>query len=443
VLRTNRGVCAAVPFWSVNPINSLRPILVVLWGILTCLSSSASDNSPAVVLHRAALTSPNQQPGDNYGGAVAIDGNTVVIGATFSNTAYVFEMPASGWKNMTQTAMLTPSDDADHFGASVAISGDTVVIGAPYSTVNGETQQGSVYVFVKPARGWRNMTQTAKLTGQHLDNTGMDFLGNTVSISGSTIAVSVPNVAPNNGALGWGEVLIYVRPPGGWTDTTETAVLYIDPTFYPDYGVGFAASVAISGDTLIVGANGCCDNGQSYVGQAYIYVEPSGGWATSSDYNAELTGTEVQAGDNYGQSVAIAANTVVVGSPQTDTFQVGAAYVYVEPSAGWSTMTQTAELYPLFTLQGNFGQSVAISARQIFIGAPLTELRNSSQGAAYLFVRPAHGWRSTSKFNVRLINNPPDNSFGQSVAISGTTSVVGYSGTFDTNGGATVFWVTP
>jgi hypothetical protein len=417
-------------------------LLGLLWFGLGRPRCVAADRSRLTV-HRANLNSTEQQPGDGYGAAVAVQGDTVVVGAPLANAAYVFQKPANGWQNMTQTAILTASDDADHFGASVAISDDTIVVGAPYTTVNGEVEQGAAYVFVKPAGGWADMTQTAKLTGLHLDNKGIDLLGNTVSVSRNTIVVGVPNVNQGGAALGWGEALIYVEPQGGWTDSTETAVLYVNPADYPFLGLGFGVSTAISGSTVVVGANGCCIDGDVGLGAAYVYVEPTAGWETTDAYNGELTGTEVQPGDYFGESVSVDGSTVLVGSPQTYSFSVGAAYVYVEPPGGWISMTQTAELYPLFTIEGNFGQSVSISGKDVLIGAPLTAVSHSNQGAVYLFREPNSGWRSTMKYRAKLTNSPQFYSFGQSVSIADTTSVVGFSGTFKSNGGAQVFWLAP
>lgn len=422
----------------------LHPLLAFFSGLLCVAFASSScwaaNHTPSVTIQRAKLDSTEQQPDDGFGAAVATEGNIVVVGALNADAVYVFEKPSGGWQNMTQTATLTPSDDADHFGAAVAISGNTIVVGAPYTTVNGEVEQGAVYVFVKPAGGWTNMTQTAKLTGFHMDDKGVDLLGNAVSISGDTIVAGVPNVYANGESLGWGEALVYVEPPGGWIDSTETAVLYIAPILYPSLGVGFGTSVGISGDAVVVGANGCCAQGGSNLGAAFVYVEPTGGWATTSAYNAELTGTEVQQNDFFAESVAIDGDTVVVGSPQTDTFEVGAAYVYVKPATGWASMTQSAELYPLPTIQGNFGQSVAIRKNVVLIGAPSTAVQNSPQGVAYLFVKPGRGWRSTMKYNARLTNYTGFHYFGQSVSMAGSTAVIGFSGTYKTNSGADVFW---
>ena len=94
---------------------------------------------------------------------MAISGNTIVVGAggttvqgnPHQGAAYVFVQPANGWTNMTQTAELAASDGyvGDDFGASVAISGNTLVAGAPYASIGSNFQQGASYVFVEPSGG--------------------------------------------------------------------------------------------------------------------------------------------------------------------------------------------------------------------------------------------------------------------------------------------------
>lgn len=408
--------------------------------LLLCIvvSLSAEGSNQKVRLRTAELKPLGTSA--NFGNAVATDRDTVVVGAMAtvvdgrpSGAAYVFVRPPTGWTNMTQTAMLTASDnDAYHLGAAVAISGDTIVVGAPWTMVNGILQEGAVYVYVKPAGGWTNMTETAKLTGFHVDSEGYDWIGSTVSIDGDTIVAGVPNVTQDGNSFANGEAFVYVRPPSGWTSATETAVLYSPPDGFPNYGLGFGASVGISSGTIVVGATGCCSNGESTVGSAYVFVEPAGGWVSTDNYNAELTGTEVGPNDFFGYAVAIEGNTIVVGSPQTESYQVGAAYIYVEPTGGWTDMTQTAELYPLPAVTGNFGESLAIREKVILIGAPNTSLQYGQQGKAYVFVEPKSGWRTTYKCNASLTLSGAYN-FGESISISGGTAVIGDGGS--SNGG--------
>src|SRR5207248_1014438 len=133
--------------------------------------------------------------GDQFGSSVAISGDTIVVGARghrvrvngTAGAAYVFEKPVFGLANATQDSDLTASDGApgDSFGNSVAISGDTVVVGPSQHQVGANHNQGEAYVFVKPAGGWLDSTQTARLT--LYNGAANDALGQAVAISGDTV----------------------------------------------------------------------------------------------------------------------------------------------------------------------------------------------------------------------------------------------------------------
>ncbi|MFN8453932.1 MAG: FG-GAP repeat protein [Anaerolineae bacterium] len=88
-----------------------------------------------------------------------------INGQVDQGSAYVFAA-GSGWSDMTQVAKLTASDGAadDNFGGHVAINGDTIIVGSSHDDIGPNSDQGSAYVFVKPGGGWSDMTQTAKLT---------------------------------------------------------------------------------------------------------------------------------------------------------------------------------------------------------------------------------------------------------------------------------------
>lgn len=106
--------------------------------------------------------------------------------------------PSGGWVNTTQTAKLTASDGAanDRLGWSASASGNTITIGAPYASIGSNQNQGAAYVYVKPASGWADTTQTAKLTAS--DGGKDDTLGWAVSNRGATILPGVPNATINS-----------------------------------------------------------------------------------------------------------------------------------------------------------------------------------------------------------------------------------------------------
>ena len=326
-----------------------------------------------------------------------------------------------------QMAKLTASDGvvADYFGYSIAVSGDTVVTGVPYAGIGGNVSQGSAYVFVKPAGGWATTSgYTAKLTAA--DGVANDSFGHSVAISGDTMAVGAPYVN-----FGQGAAYVFVKPAGGWATTSAyTAKLTAsDGVFFDDFGY----SVTISGDTVVVGAYGVTVGGHAGQGAAYVFVKPAGVWATTSIYKAKLTASDGDAGDYFGYSVAISGDTVVVGAPFADIgghADQGAAYVFVKPAGVWATTSSfTAKLTALDGAASDyFGNSVAISGDTMVAGASYANIGgNTNQGAAYVFVKPAGVWATTSGYIAKLTaaDGLANDHFGNSVAISGDTMVFG------------------
>ncbi|HEY6292912.1 MAG TPA: FG-GAP repeat protein [Terriglobia bacterium] len=327
---------------------------------------------------------------------------------------------------IVQLAELTASDGAasEALGSSIAISGNTVVAGAPTGSALG----GAAYVFVEPATGWANMTQTAKLTTTDSQRPGE--LGASVAMSGNTVVVGAPLVLVD-GHVDQGAAYVYVEPPGGWKDMIATAKLTAFDGEDDDF---FGSAVAIDNGTVAVGAPA-----ELVPGMAYVYVEPSGGWKTTSMYDAKLTASDGTTYDQFGGSVSMSGNTIVTGAQHTR-----AAYVFVRPAEGWTSMTQTAELTASGRPGGDLGISVSISGNTIVAGAPTTPLTYDLEGAVYLFVKPAAGWANMAPTATLTASNARYGaSLGQSVAISGNTVLAGAIGAGPSLGGAVYVFVEP
>jgi hypothetical protein len=421
------------------------PIATVACALLICSSYSlAADQKPTsfaslplgaqasikAALKRDApignfvLTASDQQDYNSFGISVAIDGDTVVVGANwapYSDTgfgpgaAYVFVKPATGWKNMTQTAKLTASDgqNGDSFGYSVSISNNTILVGAFNASIGGSQSQGGAYVFVEPPGGWTNTTETAKLTAS--DGGAFAYFGAAAAISGNTVVVGAQYSSGDN--PGPGKAYVFVEPVGGWTDMTQTAELTAsngEP--YDDFGY----AVSLGPDAVVVGGGRCglC------TGTAYVFVEPTSGWVNTTE-TARLTPSDgPQAAGSFGQSVSLSGNTIAIGDPDHNPEQSGAVYVFVEPNGGWVDMTQTAELTVEKVKVACVGNAVSTNASVIIAGADCTQ---GHTGIAYVFVEPMNGWHNTSQFALRL--SVPftyqQDYFGGSMSISGTTGIVG------------------
>ena len=170
----------------------------------------------------------------------------------------MFQRPASGWTNATQTAELTASDGVanDRFGSSVAIAGATAVVSSPVHAVGATQGAGTVYVFQRPETGWANGAQTAEL--QASDGTANLALGSAVSVSAdaSTIAAGARGYGGNTGPTPFtGAVYVFVRPPGGWASGTQTAELTASDAG-GSASLGSTVAISADGNTIVAGAPG-------------------------------------------------------------------------------------------------------------------------------------------------------------------------------------------
>jgi hypothetical protein len=398
----------------------LSAILALI--LLVCFSASGQRTGETNAWAQLAeLTPTTRVDQDWFGVTSAISGNTVVVGAFDANiektgAAYVYVKPSSGWGNMTQTAALTPSDAGEGFGTSVAISGNTIIVGAANaSNLNHQTPQnqgpGAAYIFVKPVSGWKDMTETAKLTAS--DGADGDAFGYNVSISGNTAAVGA--LFAHSGA---GAAYVFVKPASGWSKMTQTGELTVsDSSTFDNMG-----SVAISGSTVVTGAYGH----NNFMGAAYVFVRPSTGWKNMTQ-TAEFKST--QANQIYGFSVATDGKTAIVGAVGGQQ-GIGAAFLYVKPNSGWKNTSKfTAKLTASSASQvSGLSQGISISGKAIVLGAPGTTVgSNSGQGAVLVYIEPTTGWKTTSRFAAKLTGSDgaANDNLGVSAAVSGSTIIGG------------------
>jgi hypothetical protein len=409
-------------------------LMVGLMTLLLCASAAAqgarrtggdSSADPGPWKQLTKLTESDGQESDWLGWSVAIskDGNTVAVGAVGwcrghgfngcgQGAVFVFVKPVSGWTDMTETATLTASDTqpGEYLGESVAISddGSTIVAGAPDWPADG-TGSGALYVFVRPKTGWMNGTERARLNAT---DTGTN-LGQSVAMSGRTI---VGGAEYFNGFQG--AAYVFVEPQTGWANVTQTARL--TPS---DGKEGFMGdSVSISGDTVVAGAPitgvGGAGNG------AYVFVKPKSGWKNKTE-TAKLTASR-GTGFKLGYSVSINGDSIAVGGPEKSNSN-GAVYVFVKPTQGWRSKTETARLMvpPKFDFLG-YSVSVDNNGKNIIAGAPGWQ-DGGGNGSVDLFVKPASGWKTTSKFKVRLTATDGRNmdNLGYSVSASPMAIVAG------------------
>jgi hypothetical protein len=379
------------------------------------------------IIQLAELTASDGLTNTGFGYPVAVSGNTLVVGGAGGDgelgAAYVFVKPATGWANMTETAELTASDaqKTSSVGISVAISGNTIVVGLPCETIDSNQFQGSAYVFVEPTGGWTNMTQTAELTAS--DGGAGNFFGLSVAIGKHIIVVGSPDRASSS-PQDSGAAYVFVEPKIGWRHATQTAKLTASDGVVQAL-LGSAVAINAGGDTVMVGAPLAHPMGTITQGAVYVFVEPPSGWADATQI-AELSSFENAGTDGLGGSLSIQGNTVVAGAG--DSYDgTGAVYVFVEPSGGWTNMTETAQLTALGGSIGDgLGSSVVLYGDVILAGALGATVRsNRDQGEVYIYREPGNGWTTTSNFNAKFTasDGVAYATFGNSVAASSTVFV--------------------
>ncbi|HTW02454.1 MAG TPA: putative Ig domain-containing protein [Streptosporangiaceae bacterium] len=241
-----------------------------------------------------------------FGGSVALSGGTLVIGTYSFNQVFIYAGSGGTW---TQQAFLVPAQPGN-FGHSLAIDGDTVVVGAPVTSAGGAGQSGAAYVFAESGGSW---TQQAELTAT--DAADGDQFGTSVAVSGGTVVVG----AAGNDS-GTGAAYVFTGSGTSWSQQAELAPA--DPN--GDNRDAFGLAVALSGNTLLVGAPGHDpgDTGTG-VGAAYLYSGSGATWTQQ----AELQASDAASYDRFGQSVAVSGNTLLAGAPGHDN-AAGAAYVF-------------------------------------------------------------------------------------------------------------------
>jgi hypothetical protein len=256
------------------------------------------------------------------------------------------------------------------------------------------------------------------------DAVANDDFGVSVAISGNTIVVGSFNHDDGNGA-GEGAAYVYVKPKHGWALTKPVAELTPDDGASGDL---FGAALDISGNTIVVGSPG-----HGGVGSIYVFTKPKTGWPATMHETAELNAPGLSMYDGLGQSAAIAGDTVVAGAPNHEVAGksiAGVAYVWVRPKAGWaSTSTPTATLTPSsVAAKARFGTAVAISGPTIAIGASDFAVgAKTLVGRGYVFARPAHGWSGAvhQRATLRPSDGTTNTAFGISIASTPSTIVVG------------------
>jgi len=453
---------------------------------------------------QAYLKAPNAEVYDYFGYSVAVSGDTVAVGAIYEDSdqttitngatasadnsaatagaVYIFRRTGVTWAQ--EAYLKAPNADAsDNFGWSVAVSDDTVAVGAygeasnQTTITNGATASadnnapaaGAVYIFRRTGVTW---TQEAYLKAPNTE--AYDNFGWSVAVSGDTVAVGASfedsdqttitngtNANANNSAFSAGAVYIFKRTGVTWTQEAYLKA----PNAGPDDAFGY--SVAVSGDTVAVGAyqeasnqttiiNGAtasADNNAFAAGAVYIFRRTGVTWTQE----AYLKAPNAETYDSFGISVAVSGDTVAVGAYREDSsqttitngatasannsaYEAGTVYIFRRNTQG--TWAQEAYLKaPNAETNDSFGYSVAVSSDTVAVGAYYEDSNQititngatassdnnaANAGAVYIFRRTGVTWAQDAY--LKAPNAEGVDQFGSSVAVSGDTVAVGAIG---------------
>jgi hypothetical protein len=404
---------------------------------------------------QAYIKASNTDSSDRFGASLALSDDTLAVGAPFEdssatdvdgdqddNTAggagavYVFTRSGTIW---TQQAYLKASNTeaGDEFGAALALDGDTLAVGAPFEassatgiagnqSSNTAEGAGAVYVFTRSGGSW---SQQAYIKASNTDSG--DSFGRCVALSGDTLAAAAPGEASSatginnnqadNSAPDAGAVYMFTRNGTSWSQqayikssNTDSGDFFGGPFF--DVGTDIAISLALSGDTLAVGAFGedssatgvdgdQTNNNANTAGAIYVFSREGATWLQE----AYLKASNTDSADEFGLSLSLDGDILVASSRDEDSgasgidgdqgdnsaSSAGAVYIFSRTGTTW---TQRSYIKASNTeREDRFGAGVAISNGTIAVVAPSEdsnsvgvngdELNNSGgeSGAAYVF----------------------------------------------------------
>ncbi|WP_353780058.1 T9SS type A sorting domain-containing protein [Winogradskyella sp. 3972H.M.0a.05] len=387
------------------------------------------------------IVASDRSSNDEFGTSVDISGDYIIVGApeNVAGTAYIFERTGNVWSEVIKLES-SDGENNDLFGFSVAIDGNAAIVGA-YNEEEDEfggnslDEPGSAYIFERINNSW---TQIKKLVASDRDND--DWFGYAVDIQGNHAVIGShfeDNDSNGNNVLdNSGSVYVFEKMGGSWLETQKLTAL--DREEDDEFGY----SVSIDGNYLIVGAyleeddiNG--NNNLSSSGSAYIYKKDGSSWSQLQ----KLVPSDRALGDQFGYSVAIRGDYIVIGAYKEDEDSdglntlnnAGSAYIFENDTNDvWSETDKI--IASDREAQDNFATAVALTEDYIIVGVHFEDEDENGQnslfssGSAYIYINDSNLSISNieQQIGVKLYPNPAQDNVNILGDISGLDSVEFY-----------------
>jgi len=415
-----------------------KEILVSILFVILFSSSIIIASPPAFAfteITKRNASEPNS--GAIYGRSVSIDDDTIVVGApfahilfntpaftTFVGAAYVLGKNVGGADNWGEIKKLTDTDPLrnNRFGESVSISGDIIVVGSPGDDLGA----GSAFVYGRNVGGADNWGEIKKIIAS--DGESFNF-GTSVAISGDTIVVG--SNFGKAGGISTGTAYVYGKNVGGTDNWGEIKKISASDGAFRD---SFGTSVAIFDDTIIVGSNGDDTIAGFFTGSAYVFGRNVGG-ADNWGEIKKIIASDAATNDNYGVSVSIFDDTIVVGADKNVGLfflPPGTTYVYGRNVGGadnWGEIKKIIDPNPVAGFVDGFGESVSVYGDTIVVGGREQNSDIFRTGAAYTFGKNIGGpdnWGLITQISAS--DRTTNDFFGNAVSIFDDTTVIGAFG---------------
>ncbi len=395
-----------------NPRNRILSACVLAGVFLTSIDSIALCAQPCG--EQRKLTASDANANDRLGYSISISGDAAIVGAFGDacpagpdcGSAYVFRLDGADWE-MEERLTASDADRFDLFGTAVSISGDAAIVGALGDHCIDGNSCGAAYVYRFDGSSW---TEEQKLAATSAD--AEDLFGVSVAISDD---VAVVGASFDDCPIGLNCGAAYVFRFDGAMWIEEQILTAVDADVDDEFGL----SVSVDGDVAIVGSpRDFCSSGAS-CGSAHIFRFDGNAWIEEQ----KITAPDAAAFDQFGESVAVSGDTVIVGV-QDDNCVVGgacgSAHIYRFDGSAWGHEQRISPMEDV----DNFGISVSISSDWAVVGAwGGSCLAGPECGSAFVYRFDGLAWGQTQKLTA--FDADTLDLFGVSVAISGESIAVG------------------